>query len=1136
MMHATLLSTAADHVPGRSPVVPLAIGRAYRLLLCLALMLSLPQGGAVAAALDQIRVIPLPSETVIPDRDSAPHAGSGQEGIVAARLHGALQSMRARRSATSVAHGPRSSANAIAGSLRPLLGRSPAATGQPAQGGLRLEVHMRGIGTPRLIRGGLRADGSRPPVQPAAGVAAGPDDDAAARRFLSAFRDYLRLDDPEREMHFSSKQEDELGYRHLRYGQRYRGLPVWPAGLTVHVDRDGNVASVSGGFVPTPRSLDSRPKLNAAHAERIARRRWPDGRGSVDGPALIVYAPLDRAPRLAWKMRLLRSLRDRWLVVVDAADGKVLAAYNEVEEAGVTGSGTDLFDTQRELHLWLEGGTYYMNDTSKNMFDAARSNPPQAKTTRGAIIVQDARNQPPTSNPESPPRTVVVASGNANDGWVRDAVSAAFGFSKTYDYYLERHGRNSVDGAGGNILGVVRLGQGFDNAFWASDLGTMFFGDAQPFAGALDVVAHELTHGVTSYTANLVYQGQSGALNEAFSDIFGEMVEAYAEGSNDWLMGTRLSQPVRNMKTPSALEISPGLPYPEKMSQYVRTTRDNGGVHMNSGIINHAFYLLAEGLDQAIGRVDAERIFYRALAFHLTQSAQFADARLACIQSAEELFGAGSAQAGKVAEAFDAVEVFNPTTPTGPVGTPIAVGGADAVLFVYFDSARGAYFLGRREAAQGDEVTGTMMSSGVVRAARPSVSANGGIGIFVNGLQDACLIDTRIPLAGEECLGIYQVHSAVIAPDGENFAFVMLDDAGNASNEILAVNAKTKSSTRYKLVAPGTEGVNVSSVVRADVMSFTSNGRFLIYDALNAIGQDDGTQVEAWSIYAIDLALGQTLILVPPVLGANIGNPAVGNLSDDLLTFETQEPDTGKTSVLVTRLSTGQTGTIAETVGTAAPVFSGDDAAVVFAAADSDGAVRSLYRQPLSEDRVAPAGGAALWLADADFGVVYRRSARFKLAVKAAGAGSGRVLSQPQGIECGYTCAGLYPKGTRLRLTASPDFGSRFVRWKGACSGGGGCKLKMTRRRAVTAVFRPRSFHRLTVTKIGDGRVVGVPAGIDCGEVCSASHDSGRVITLTAEPGAGSRFLGWGGACAGTAVCRVKMTRTRNVSARFESS
>jgi len=145
------------------------------------------------------------------------------------------------------------------------------------------------------------------------------------------------------------------------------------------------------------------------------------------------------------------------------------------------------------------------------------------------------------------------------------------------------------------------------------------------------------------------------------------MVEARTEGGPDWQVGSNLSLPFRSLADPSSLEICCGRGYPEKMSEFIGpydplldlfVDRDYGGVHLNTTIPGHAFYLLAAGLDGAIGNADAEAVFYRALAFHLVANSQFVDVRLACIQAAEELFGVDSIQAQKTEEAFDAVEIF----------------------------------------------------------------------------------------------------------------------------------------------------------------------------------------------------------------------------------------------------------------------------------------------------------------------------------------------------------------------------------------------------------------------------------------------------------------------------------------------
>ena len=464
-------------------------------------------------------------------------------------------------------------------------------------------LEIRGIevaGTPRQIRGAILEKASN------LGVDSKASDEKTARAFLRKQRALLDLDDPDREMAAPAYSQDDLGRRHLRFEQCYRGLPVWPADLLVHLDPEGNVDGMDGAYVPTPRGMATQPVVDRAAALERARREIPDGdQAHADTPELMIYAPGNRPPRLAWACILEISPAARWRVLIDAVNGAVLKSYNEVMEGGAGGSGVDLLGVPRGLNLWQQDSLFYLEDTSKAMFDP--SSVPPARV-QGGIVVYDARNQPPTRDPSGNLGDITLyflTSSDPFSGWLADGVSAAFNLSQTYDYYLARHHRNSLDNGGSSMFAVVRYGAGFANAFYNGQV--MAFGDAKPYAAALDVVAHELTHGVTRHTANLEYVDQSGALNEAFSDIFGSAVEAYSRGTTDWLMGEVLGSPLRDLKDPSSLTICCGRNYPSKMSEYILPTdpflshfpgRDNGGVHLNSGIINRAFYLLAEASPQ----------------------------------------------------------------------------------------------------------------------------------------------------------------------------------------------------------------------------------------------------------------------------------------------------------------------------------------------------------------------------------------------------------------------------------------------------------------------------------------------------------------------------------------------------------
>ncbi|MGV9252549.1 M4 family metallopeptidase [Streptomyces sp. NPDC003697] len=231
------------------------------------------------------------------------------------------------------------------------------------------------------------------------------------------------------------------------------------------------------------------------------------------------------------------------------------------------------------------------------------------------------------------------------------------GLGATFELYLEAFGRDSIDGGGLPLTASVHYGEQYNNAFWNGE--QMVFGDGDgeiflDFTLPIDVIGHELTHGVTQYTANLTYFGQPGALNESLSDVFGSLIKQYALGQTaaeaDWLIGAGLLAPrvtgtaLRSMKAPGTAYDDDVLgrdPQPATMDDFVRTGRDNGGVHINSGIPNHAFYLTAAALGgNAWER--AGRIWYDVLTSgRLKQDALFADFATLTVRAARERFGDG---------------------------------------------------------------------------------------------------------------------------------------------------------------------------------------------------------------------------------------------------------------------------------------------------------------------------------------------------------------------------------------------------------------------------------------------------------------------------------------------------------------
>ncbi|NLA24206.1 MAG: PKD domain-containing protein, partial [Bacteroidales bacterium] len=260
----------------------------------------------------------------------------------------------------------------------------------------------------------------------------------------------------------------------------------------------------------------------------------------------------------------------------------------------------------------------------------------------------------------------------ANENLDQYATDAHFATEKTYDYYYEVHGRNSIDNAGHELTSFVHFNlvdYGYSNnvnAFWNGSV--MTYGDGDDLRTPLttvDICAHEITHGLTSYTANLVYQNESGALNEAFSDIFGTAVEFYATPSlANWTIGEDIYAPFRSLSNPKEFN----LPDTYHGQNWNFGTDDYGGVHRNCGPLCYWFYLISEGSSgtndngdsynvNGIGIDNAADIAFRLLTVYLTNYSNYADARFYGIQAAIDFFGACSYEVEQVTNAFYAIGV-----------------------------------------------------------------------------------------------------------------------------------------------------------------------------------------------------------------------------------------------------------------------------------------------------------------------------------------------------------------------------------------------------------------------------------------------------------------------------------------------
>jgi Zn-dependent metalloprotease len=313
--------------------------------------------------------------------------------------------------------------------------------------------------------------------------------------------------------------------------------------------------------------------------------------------------------------------------------------------------------------------TLVLDSEKRQVRDTARliaEPPPTAGPAVANRTLHDAEHQE-----NLPGKTVRSEGGAATGDQQADEIYDWLGV--TFEFYNAAYGRNSIDGAGLPLVATVHYAVGYDNAFWEGS--QMVYGDGdqqifKTFTGPLDVTGHELTHGVTQYSGGLDYHGQSGALNESLSDVFGSLVKQYHLGQTadqaDWLIGQGMftaqvhGVALRSMKAPGTAYDDPNLgkdPQPADMDHYVSTSGDNGGVHINSGIPNRAFYLAATAISGHAWE-KAGRVWYETLTGgQLPTGADFATFASMTHETAGKLFGVNSAESDAVRQAWTTVGV-----------------------------------------------------------------------------------------------------------------------------------------------------------------------------------------------------------------------------------------------------------------------------------------------------------------------------------------------------------------------------------------------------------------------------------------------------------------------------------------------
>ncbi|AZI68565.1 M4 family metallopeptidase [Cloacibacterium normanense] len=493
-----------------------------------------------------------------------------------------------------------------------------------------------------------------------------------------------------------SSDKDALGFENHKFQQTVNGIPV-EYGMINMLVKKGKVVSQNGvWFKNVPATVEKRAGISEANAlnsalayvgatsykwqnadeEAFLKSDTKDANATFYPKGKLVYYndPADvnaKKLTLAYKFDVYASEPvSRQEVYVDAKTGKVLGTNALILETNAPGTAVTAYSGNQAIVAdQVSATSYRLRETGRNGGTAVETyNLKQGTNYSRATDFTDTDN---TWN-------------NVNTSLDQYATDAHWGAEKTVDYLKAQFNRNSIDNNHFAIKSYVHYSRNYFNAFW--DGSRMTYGDGSSTNGnkpltALDVCAHEIGHGMTTKTANLVYQKESGALNEAFSDILGNSVEFWARPTKaSWKLGEDFNYVIRDMANPNAYgdPDTYGGTYWVNPNCTPSSTNDYCGVHTNSGVLNFWYYLLVNGGSgtndkgfaynvTGVGLDKAAQIAYRTLTTYLTSTSTYANARTYSLQAAADLYGAGSAEVTQTTNAWNAVGVGGGTSPAGRV-------------------------------------------------------------------------------------------------------------------------------------------------------------------------------------------------------------------------------------------------------------------------------------------------------------------------------------------------------------------------------------------------------------------------------------------------------------------------------------
>jgi bacillolysin len=703
----------------------------------------------------------------------------------------------------------------------------------------------------------------------------------------------LQIEEPKKQFSYQDRTIDNKGNVHIKMRQHLSGVPIYGGDLIIHFNTEQHNILVTGNYYKiefhnkTPLFISENQVLNVIENDLIIRNKLKLPQSVLLNMNLVpivekVILPTEdlKSGTHAFHVIYWVSPISRWEYFIDATKGAIIKSFeNQCNADGpVVSNGKDLNGINRTFGTTLKLGTYYMQDISKPMYNSV--------TGKGLIKTYDMKND--TSG------TIYTAVSKDNT-WDPKAVSAHYNASFCYDYYKKNHGRNSIDNKGMDIISIINVpdfetGKSLENAFWNGK--AMFYGNGgkvfKPLSGSIDVAGHEMTHGVIQFSANLEYEAQPGAINESMADIFGFMVD-----TTDWLIGEdiildKINYPtgaLRSLSDPhnGGKSLSDDSFQPRNMSEYYSGSADNYGVHINSGIPNYAFYLIAS--NPSVGKIKAAKIYYHALTNYLVKLSQFLDLRLALIQSAKDLYG--SSEADVVEKAFDAVGIVDANAIQKV--SDLKINPGTEYLLTYNTSKTDTVGIYRRSSLGASPKA---LSNKTVRS-RPSVTDDGKTAFFIGTDYKMYTLSVDPGVIPDKTVIQSQPiwSNVAISKDGKRIAAI----TKSQDTSIYIYDFGIKKWFRYMLYAPTfTNGLKAPGPIYADAIDWDYTGQNLVYDCYNKVKDESGNNILYWDINIINVwntatnssTDGKITKLFSLSEGDNIGNPTFSKNSPQKIAFD----------------------------------------------------------------------------------------------------------------------------------------------------------------------------------------------------------------------------------------------------------